>query len=180
MKAIEINGKIRIYDNIPKTFEESRRNSPGSYHRLDSSVHYADGFRDLIEPTLSSNEYKGSLYYDSENDYFTYNVIQRTDEEQTEYEKEIESEKYLQRIETGKLRFAKIAADFRIDKMNGNITHEFHRLLEETLKPVRDEFVNGQFISAKEKLEEIGSSIITEVIYNNLLNSISGAIDEHY
>ncbi len=178
MIANNINGKIKIFNSTPKVFE-LKPNIQG-YDKLDTSVHYADGFREFIQPTLSDNEYTDGAYYDSENDYFTLNVIQRTNQEQTEYEKEIERDKYLQRIEAGKLRFAKIAADFRIDKMNGNITHEFHRLLENNLKPVRDEFVDGQFITAKEKLEEIGSSTITVDIYNNLLNSITDLINEYY
>lgn len=87
---------------------------------------------------------------------------------------------YLQRQEEGIKRYLKIAAEFRIKKLNGDITEGFHNLIEETLRPVRDEFVNGQFISSLEKLEAIGSSEIGEQIYNDLHSSIQQAITEFY
>jgi hypothetical protein len=87
---------------------------------------------------------------------------------------------YLQRQEEGIKRYLKISAEFRIKKLNGDITEGFHNLIEDVLRPVRDEFVNGQFISSLEKLEEIGSSQIGEQIYNDLHSSIQQAITEFY
>ena len=103
-----------------------------------------------------------------------------TPEQIKENEKIQEQNKYLKRIEVGKNKYTKLCADFRIDKINGVITHEFHRLLENTLKPVRNEFVNGQFITALEVLESIGSEDITISIYDNIHASISEAIQDYY
>ena len=178
MIANTINGRIKTFNAIPKVFE-LKPNIMG-YNKLDSSVHYADGFREIVAPTLEENQYKTVLYFDTDNDVYTYEVETYTEEELNENEKLQEQNKYLQRIEEGKNRFSKLAADFRVDKINGVITHEFHRLLEDILKPVRDEFVNGQFISSLEILESIGSSEITIEIYDNIHASITEAIQEHY
>ena len=178
MIANTINGRIKTFNAIPKVFE-LKPNIMG-YNKLDSSVHYADGFREIVVPTLEENQYKTDLYFDAENNSYTYEVETHTEEELNENEKLQEQNRYLQRIEAGKNRFSKLAADFRVDKLNGVITHEFHRLLEDTLKPVRDEFVNGQFISSLEILESIGGSEITIEIYDNIHASITEAIQEHY
>jgi len=178
MIANTINGRIKTFNAIPRVFE-LKPNVMG-YNKLDSLVHYTDGFREIVVPELEENQYKTNLYYDSENDIYTYKVETYTEEELNENEKLQEQNKYLQRIEVGKKKYTKLCADFRIDKLNGVITHEFHRLLESVLKPVRDEFVNGQFISALEVLEEIGSEQITIDIYDNIYASISEAITEYY
>jgi hypothetical protein len=178
MIANNINGTIRVFNSIPKVFELKKNTM--NYNKLNPSVHYADGFRELVNPILEVNQYKTNIYFDSDNDVFTYNVEAYVEEDINENRKIEEQNKYLQRIEEGKNRFSKLAADFRIDKIDGVITHEFHRLLEGILKPVRDEFVNGQFISSLETLESIGSSEITIEIYDNIHASISEAIEIYY
>lgn len=179
MIANTINGRIKTFNAIPKVFE-LKPNIMGYNKLKDESLYYADGFREIVVPTLEANQYKTDLYFDVENDYYTYNVETYTDEEIEENEKIQEQNRYLERIEVGKRKYTKLCADFRIDKLNGVITHEFHRLLESVLKPVREEFVNGQFISALEVLELIGSEQITIDIYNNIHASISQAIQEYY
>ena len=87
---------------------------------------------------------------------------------------------YLKRQSEGVRRYLNLAAEFRVKKLDGQITDEFHKLIENTLKPVRDEFVNGQFITSIEKLEEIGSDIITQSIYDQIHLSITEAINEFY
>ena len=178
MIANTINGRIKTFNAIPKVYE-LKPNVMG-YNKLDSSVHYADGFKEIVIPKLEEHQYKTNLYFDAENDFYTYEVETYTSEEIAENEKIQEQNRYLERIEVGKNKYTKLCADFRIDKLNGVITHEFHRLLESVLKPVRNEFVNGQFITALEVLEEIGSEQITIDIYDNIHVSISEVITEYY
>ena len=178
MIANNINGTIKVFNSIPKVFELLPNIQ--NYNKLDSSVHYEDGFRDLVKPILEENQYLTNIYFNSDSDVFTYNVETYTPEQIKENEKIQEQNKYLERIEVGKNKYTKLCADFRIDKINGVITHEFHRLLENTLKPVRNEFVNGQFITALEVLESIGSEDITISIYDNIHASITEAIQDYY
>jgi len=79
MIAIEIKGKIKTFNNIPETW-----NNVIGYNYSESSVHYKDGFRKVIEPTYNSEtQYKGVLIFDSKLDVFTYEVINYTVEQIT-------------------------------------------------------------------------------------------------
>ena len=77
MKAIEINGEIKTYNDIPKTW-----NNTMGYNYQHPTVWEADGFKDVVEPTYNSTtQYKGSLIYDEANNVFTYQVIDFTPEQ---------------------------------------------------------------------------------------------------
>ena len=102
----------------------------------------------------------------------------QTDSDNNDIQKELNL--YYERQSEGVKRYLKLAAEFRLKKLNGDITDAFHKSIEETLRPVRDEFVNGQFITSKEKLEEIGSSVIGQTIYDQIHSSITEAINEFY
>lgn len=71
MKAIDINGEIKTFSNIPNKW-----NGTNGYNYEDPSVWYVDGFRDVVEPQYNSTtSYKGGLIYDEVNNVFTYEVI---------------------------------------------------------------------------------------------------------
>ena len=178
MVANTINGKIKVYNSIPKVFE-LKPNIQG-YNKLDSSVHYADGFREIVEPELAENEYRTSLYFDNENDVYTFRIETYTEEQIIFNKNESEYIKYQNRIKKGKEKYLKICAEFRNSRDRGEITQEFYEDLEDILKPVRDELVNGQFITAKRKLISIGSSQITQELYDRFHDSIQTDINELY
>ncbi len=178
MIANTINGRIKTFKAIPRVFE-LKPNVMG-YNKLDSSVHYADGFREIVAPTLEGNQYKTELYYDRSNDVYTYEVKTYTEKEVRLNENENEYNKYLQRVEKGKEKYLKLCGEFRKSRDRGEITQEFYEILEDTLEPVRTELVNGQFITAKRKLIAIGSSIITQELYDRFYNSIQVDINELY
>ena len=68
------NGYLEIPNNW-KTTENK-------YNTLDSSVHFADGFRTVVEPIIDeATQYKGVIFYDEINDVVTYNVITYTQAE---------------------------------------------------------------------------------------------------
>lgn len=75
--------------------------------------------------------------------------------------------------------YAEISAEFRLAKLSGVLTEEQHGAIEAVLIPVRNEVLAGQWISAKQKLEEIGIVIGSE-LYNRLHNQITNYIAENY
>lgn len=91
-----------------------------------------------------------------------------------------ETEKYKIRQCDGVAAYAKISAEFRLAKLNGVITEEDHAVKEEVLTPVRNEILSGQWISAKKKLESIGSTIIGTELYDRLHLQISEYIALNY
>ena len=178
MIANTINGKIKTFSKIPKVFE-LKPNIFG-YDKLNESVHYADGFRELIKPILEANQYLTTIYFDDKDDVFTYNIENYTPEEIRLKENDDEYIKYQNRVAVGKDRYLKLCGEFRVSRDKGEITQEFYELLEDVLEPIRTEIVNGQFITAKRKLIVIGSELITEEFYNRFLNTIEQDIQELY
>ena len=178
MIANRINGTIKTFSKIPKVFE--LKPNVFGYDKLDTSVHYADGFRELLTPVLEVNQYLTTIYFDVDNDIYTYNIKTYTPEEIRLKENDDEYIKYQNRVAVGKDRYLKLCGEFRVSRDKGEITQEFYELLEDTLEPIRTEIVNGQFITAKRKLIVIGSDLITEQFYDRFLNTIEQDIDELY
>lgn len=90
-----------------------------------------------------------------------------------------ETEMYKKRTQDGINAYAEISAEFRLAKLSGVISEEQHVAIEETLIPVRNEVLAGQWISAKQKLETIGVAIGSD-LYNRLHTQISNYIAENY
>jgi len=77
MIAIEKNGVIEIFSTIPNKW-----NGTNGYNYEDASIHYVDGFRNVVEPQYNTTtQYKGSMIYDAINNVFTYQVIDFTAEQ---------------------------------------------------------------------------------------------------
>lgn len=90
-----------------------------------------------------------------------------------------ETELYKKRTQDGINAYAEISAEFRLAKLAGVISEAQHGAIEETLIPVRNEVLAGQWISALQKLEVIGVEIGSE-LYNRLHTQISNYISENY
>lgn len=90
-----------------------------------------------------------------------------------------ETEMYRKRQCDGVSAYAEISAEFRLAKLSGVLTEEQHGAIESVLIPVRNEVLAGQWISALQKLEEIGVVIGVE-LYNRLHTQISNYIAENY
>ena len=86
MKAINVNGVIKTLGSIPKLWNKGGGDILG-YHLLNASVHYTDGFRDVVQPTFDPTTHKieGAIYFDKVDDIFTYPVVEMTAQEQLEY-----------------------------------------------------------------------------------------------
>lgn len=84
MKAISINGTVKVFKNIPKYW-----NNTFNYDKLNESVHLLDGFKDLIKPNISHTELLGEIYLDGE--IYIYNIINKSDDVlKDEYSEKIE------------------------------------------------------------------------------------------
>lgn len=103
------------------------------------------------------------------------------EEEKTQKESlKSETENYVKRSKDGCLAYAEISAEFRLAKLNGVLSEETHSVIEKTLIPVRNEVLAGQWISAKNELILLGSSVIGQQLYDRLLNQITNYISENY
>ena len=103
-----------------------------------------------------------------------------TPEQVAEQQKQKEFAQYQIRLNRGVERYLKLCAEFRLAKEAGQLTPEHYAEIEETLIPVRDELVNGQFITAKSKLEVIGSDVIGVELYDRFIYSLDEDIQELY
>ena len=75
MKAIQINGAIKKYTTIPKSWG----NVICGFDLLSSSDWEAAGFYDVVTPSYDSAiQYLGDLEWDADSSTFTYPVIDRT------------------------------------------------------------------------------------------------------
>lgn len=93
--------------------------------------------------------------------------------------KQNETELYKKRQIDGVNAYAEISAEFRLAKLSGMLSEEQHGAIESVLIPVRNEVLAGQWISARNILEEIGTSIGSE-LYDRLHNQITNYINDNY
>ncbi len=81
-KVQVIEGKV-IRTGIPSKFERPNKQTVwGGYDELPDSIHYADGFRDLVYPTYDATTQRiTNRHYDLVQDAVTYDVVDKTIEE---------------------------------------------------------------------------------------------------
>ena len=73
MKAINVNGTIKTYNSVPKTWG----NSLGVQYSSDSDLE-ALGFYDVVTPTTKESQELGAIEWDADNSVFTYPVVNKT------------------------------------------------------------------------------------------------------
>lgn len=93
---------------------------------------------------------------------------------------ETETDNYIKRINDGIEQVAQFSAGLRLQKMAGVITEESHKAIDDALIPIRTEILAGQWISGKDKLIELGSSLIGEDLYDYIMSKIDAYITENY
>jgi hypothetical protein len=75
MKAIEINGSIKIYNNLPKTYGKVL----SGFDSLSDNDLQNFGFYNVVIPEYDRNIQKvGEIYFDNQNNVFTYPVLNKT------------------------------------------------------------------------------------------------------
>ena len=139
-----------------------------------------NGVLEKIPLDDSTPEYQ---LYLVEKDIVGVTYVESTQEEFLEIEskKVLENETFMykKRQCDGVSAYAEISAEFRLAKLSGILTEEQHGAIESILIPVRNEVLAGQWISARQKLEEIGNSIGSE-LYSRLHTQITNYINENY
>lgn len=71
MKAIDINGEIKTYNELPQSWE----GVIGNFNMLSEDEIKGYGFYDVIIPDYDPRiEVKSEIYWDSENEVFTYDI----------------------------------------------------------------------------------------------------------
>jgi hypothetical protein len=103
-----------------------------------------------------------------------------TQEEEFAFNIEKETQTYLKRITDGANAISKFSAELRVAKLAGTISEEGHKVIDKALKPIRDEVLAGQWISAKDELILLGTEIIGQQLYDRIYNEIQLYIDNNY
>ena len=73
MKGINLNGTIKTYNSVPKTWG----NILGVNYMSDEDLKGL-GFYDVVKPTTKQSEQLGDIYFDADNEVFTYPVESKT------------------------------------------------------------------------------------------------------
>ena len=73
MKGININGTIKTYSSVPKTWGAML----GVNYMSDEDLK-GIGFYDIVTPTTTASQELGDIYFDADNEVFTYPVELRT------------------------------------------------------------------------------------------------------
>ena len=95
MKAIEINGQIKTYDRLPKSWG----NVLGGFNLLSDDELKNYGFYDVVIPEYDSRvEDLGNLYFDSASETFTKDVSDKTWPQTLEELKEQQIDNFKHRI----------------------------------------------------------------------------------
>ena len=75
MKAIEINGNIKVYDPLPSSW----KGVMGNFSKLSDEEIKAYGFYNVVVPKYDQRvEVLDDLYFDSTNEVFTQDVKDKT------------------------------------------------------------------------------------------------------
>ena len=73
MKAITINGQIKVYSQLPKTWKNHL-----NFRQASVELQQQEGFFDVVVPEFNSEvQYLGEIYFDQTNQVFTYPVANR-------------------------------------------------------------------------------------------------------
>jgi len=185
MKAIIINSQVKFLEEFD--FFQFEGNTFFNLKNINEETLYKWGFRNVVKQTLAEGKkYKEPLapeVFNTEKDEFIYQIIDipvLTPEELVQQKLQIETKKYIQRQQDGVEAYALISAEFRLAKLSGQINSATHTTIEENLRPVRDEVLAGQWITALEKLSAIGILSIGEAVYSKLHTQIETYIAENY
>jgi hypothetical protein len=79
MKARLENNVLVFYDTIPEQMTNGVLGTTiGGYDKLSDEIHKLDGFYDVVEPDFNKKlQELGEIYFDSDNEIYTYPVINK-------------------------------------------------------------------------------------------------------
>lgn len=146
-KAIEINGQIKIYNQLPRNW-----NNIKNFKTVDKATLEGNGFYDVVEPIgLRDNEYKGNIYLDTVNKVYVYNVLTRTQAE-------------IDTLRANKIRELKLVANAKLEETTWYYIREL-RLAKggKNNKPVPTDVINKdmRIYEKTDSLEVVINSLTT-------------------
>ena len=77
VKAININNRIIL--GVPKFWVRPDGSQDFGYNTRTDATHYADGWKDVVEPVILTNQRRGQLFFDTQSDVFRYEVVDFTE-----------------------------------------------------------------------------------------------------
>lgn len=115
MYAIDINGEIKTHNNLPKSFG----NVIGGFDTISDEQAQAFGFYSVVVPQYDSRtENLGNIYFDSDNNVFTYPVNIRIWEET------------LSELKITKINSLKLHTNSLLQSTDWYITRKFERNID--------------------------------------------------
>lgn len=183
MVGINITGQIQTYPNIPKFW-----NNTINYDKLDSSIHYTDGWRDVIYPSYDiETEKLDGLYLvvvTGGSDYYTYYVVAKTQEEIDEYnenqfQNSDEAIAERQFAEDGEALYNRIRYEIRQLKTNGDLTTQQFQTVRTILRPEVLPLLTGDWDIVKSNLDALVLPGGAPAIYGFILNQIKTRVDDY-
>tara|TARA_R110001592_G_scaffold281133_1_gene548519 strand:+ start:57 stop:518 length:462 start_codon:yes stop_codon:yes gene_type:complete len=115
MKAIEINGTIKVYSKLPNSW----KGVMGNFSKLSDEEIKAYGFYDVVTPDYNSTIKKLSdIFWDADNEVFTYNVS------------DIEFSQTISELKEAKINELKNRINFELVKTDWYITRKVERNID--------------------------------------------------
>ena len=115
MKAIEINGEIQLYHELPKSW----RGVMGNFSLLSEEEIKSYGFYDVIVPEHNSKvEQLSNIFWDADNEVFTYTVSDREWVQSLEEMKEV------------KINAIKVNAQGKLNKTDWYVTRKAEKNID--------------------------------------------------
>jgi len=115
MKAIEINGTIKVYSKLPNSW----KGVMGNFSKLSDEEIKAYGFYDVVTPEYNSNSEKLSdIFWDENNKIFTYTII------------DIEWPQTIEKFKQTKIEGIKINALSKLNKTDWYITRKAEKNID--------------------------------------------------
>jgi len=133
---------------------------------------YTNPISELVELLPSQGIITTDIDVDGYEDYLSVTAAKLQDDREFEF--------YVIRQRDGLRMYLNAAAKARNLKQNGVITPENYTAIEEEMKPVRDELVLGQIISARDVLVSKGIAVIGQEMYDEYLGELNEYISKIY
>jgi len=191
MKAIKINGIIKFQSSFRTFINPYTGKTILGFKSATDKQLYDWGFRDVIVPSTTTYQRLGSIYYEeyivdasgnTTGNYFTYPVIDFTQEEIDAYDQnvldnDIHSQKIDKLENDGDRFFRRIKAIIERNVSTSAITQTqgfgFRKNLAPVIRPLRE----GDWDIVKENLDNMGTPGDPEVA--SILSGITGMIDTY-
>lgn len=89
--------------------------------------------------------------------------------------------RYDQRVKDGQEAYLMLMAELRLKSKQENLPREINKFIEEKLEFVKSQVINGQWISAREKLDlVVVEGYLTQELYDRIQLKLDTYISENY